>query len=116
MKFENSVCNGKECIVIDGRYGVYTDCGVVYDLKQAKDIPQDIFSMRDLIMHKTDHIEVEGHYGSWYIIDHEVRDGRLYLLCEHEEYGDETACIIVDHELKLVQDEIWNGFDDLDCV
>ena len=60
-----------------------------------------------------DGIEVEEHYGSWYTIDDIAIDDVVYFLCEHEEYGDETSNIIIDHEGNLILDEVWNGFDDL---
>lgn len=58
-------------------------------------------------------IEVDGHIGTWYVIDTEVMDGAKYFLLEHEEHGDSAACIIVDSDGKLVLDDVWNGFDDL---
>lgn len=58
-------------------------------------------------------IEVDEHYGTWYTIDIIFTDGKIYLLCEHEEYGDETANIIIDLDGNLILDEVWNGFDDL---
>lgn len=80
-----------------------------------------------MITRKSDHIEVEGHFGTWYVIDEgmfeltpDTPDGdpqairaRLFLL-EHEEYGDEAACVIVTEDGKLVLEDVWNGFDDLD--
>lgn len=60
-----------------------------------------------------DGIEVEEHYGSWYAIDDIAIDGKVYFLCEHEEYGDETANIIIDLDGNLIMDEVWNGFKDL---
>ena len=30
---------------------------------------------------------------------------------EHDKFGDEAACIIVDSSGKLVAEDIWNGFD-----
>lgn len=58
-------------------------------------------------------IEVDGHTGTWYVIDTEVVDGAKYFLLEHEEHGDGAACVIVDSDGKLVLDDVWNGFDDL---
>lgn len=60
-----------------------------------------------------DGIGVDEHYGTWYTIDVIMIDGKIYFLCEHEEYGDETANIIIDQNFKLVLDEVWNGFEDL---
>ncbi len=58
-------------------------------------------------------IEVDGHIGTWYVIDTEVVDRTKYYLLEHEEHGDGVACVIVDSDGKLVLDDVWNGFDDL---
>lgn len=58
-------------------------------------------------------IEVEGHIGTWYVIDTIIDDekGELFLL-EHEEYGDEASCVIVDKYGKLVMEDVYKGFDD----
>lgn len=37
----------------------------------------------------------------------------LFLL-EHEEYGDEAACVIVDEDGNLVLEDVYNGFSDLE--
>lgn len=58
-------------------------------------------------------IEVDGHIGTWYVIDTEVVDSTKYFLLEHEEHGDGAACVIMDSDGKLVLDDVWNGFDDL---
>lgn len=61
-----------------------------------------------------EHIKVSGHKGTWYIIETKWYDNvKKYLyLCEHEQYGDETACVIIDGQYNLIMDDIWNGFDD----
>lgn len=58
-------------------------------------------------------IEVDGHIGTWYVIDTEVVDSTKYFLLEHEEHGDGAACVIMDSDGKLVLDDVWNGFNDL---
>lgn len=58
-------------------------------------------------------LEVDGHIGTWYVIDTEVVGGAKYFLLEHEEHGDGAACVIVDSDGKLALDDVWNGFDDL---
>lgn len=58
-------------------------------------------------------ISVDGHIGTWYVIDTEVIDGAKYFLLEHEEHGDDAACVIVDSDGKLALDDVWNGFNDL---
>ena len=60
-----------------------------------------------------DGIEVQGWYGTWYTLDTQITDHRLYLLLEHEEYGDETEHLIIDHTGNFILDEVYNGFDDL---
>lgn len=79
-----------------------------------------------MITRESDHIEVEGHIGTWYVINEGIFEltpdtergpetirARLFLL-EHEEYGDEAAGVIVTEDGKLVLDDVWNGFDDLE--
>ncbi|MFP3156522.1 YodL domain-containing protein [Lachnospiraceae bacterium ZAX-1] len=58
-------------------------------------------------------IEVEGHIGTWYVIDTAEINSTPYFLLEHEEHGDEATCVIVDSHANLVLDDVWNGFDDL---
>ena len=58
-------------------------------------------------------IRVEGHIGTWYQIASAIIQGREYYLLEHEDYGDEVACVIVDKTDAVVLEDVWNGFDDL---
>lgn len=53
------------------------------------------------------------HIGTWYSIDclYNSEDGFM-LLCEHETYGDETGCIIINLDGELILNDVWNGFDD----
>lgn len=62
------------------------------------------------------HIKVNGFRGYWHIIDHKFYVGKdvTYYLCEHDLYGDETACIIIDKDYNLVLADVWNGFSDLE--
>lgn len=69
----------------------------------------------------SDHIKIEGHRGKWYVIDEGtyVNDGDDNLvvdmfLLEHETYGDEAACLIVDEEGEIMLDDVWNGLNDLE--
>lgn len=39
--------------------------------------------------------------------------GQPFFLMEHDEFGDETAAIIVDSQGTLILEDIWNGFDDI---
>lgn len=67
-----------------------------------------------VINNHADKISVQGYKGTWYVIDNCERNGDKYFLLEHEKYGDETACLIVDEKGELVVEDVWNGFDDLD--
>ena len=59
-------------------------------------------------------ISAKHHIGTWYSIAHKMYKDQLYFLLEHEEYGDETANIIIDLEGNLILNEVRNGFDDLE--
>lgn len=85
------------------------DCYVMVYLKDQTTLRVDLNS--DWYI---DGIEIQGWIGTWYTIDTQVTDHTLYLLLEHEEYGDETEHLIIDHTGDLILDEVYNGFDDLD--
>ena len=57
-------------------------------------------------------LAVAGHIGTWHTIDRHEIGGHSFYLMEHDTYGDEAACIIVDEHGKLVLDDVYNGFDD----
>lgn len=60
-------------------------------------------------------IVITGHIGTWHIIDQQTQpDGQTYFLLEHDEYGDEAACLIVDENLNIILDDVWNGWGDLE--
>ena len=65
-----------------------------------------------LIHGDSDQIVVEGHIGTWYAIDETEVGGEKFFLLEHEEYGDEAACVAVNEQGKLVAEDLWNGFDE----
>lgn len=82
-----------------------------------------------MITKNSDHIKVKGHVGTWYVID----EGRFVwiedtptggsrtvhthcFLLEHETYGDEAACVIVDENGSILLEDVWNGFEDLEDV
>lgn len=58
-------------------------------------------------------IKIEGHRGTWYVIDEKEHNGEKLYLLEHETYGDTAACLIVRQDLSIFLDDVWNGFDDL---
>jgi len=67
-------------------------------------------------------IKVEGHIGTWYVIDKSIRldekNGKLYTheyyLLESEQYGDEAACIAIRKDGSLLLEDIWNGVADIE--
>ena len=71
-----------------------------------------------------DKIKIEGHRGTWYVIDEkEVQvineETKSLVSCmgyllEHEEYGDEAMPLIIDENLNILCDSAFNGFDDLE--
>lgn len=65
-----------------------------------------------LIHGDSDHIAVEGHVGTWYVIDETEIGGEKFFLMEHEEHGDMAACVAVNEQGKLVAEDLWNGFDE----
>ncbi len=64
---------------------------------------------------KSDNIRVEGHKGTWYVVDEmDYKEyGKVFLL-EHEYYGDEAPHIIINEYNEIVLEDVWNGFDDLE--
>ena len=65
-----------------------------------------------LIHGDSDRITVEGHVGTWYVVDETEAGGEKFFLLEHEEYGDEAACVAVNEQGELVAEDLWNGFDE----
>lgn len=63
---------------------------------------------------QTEKIKIKGHRGTWSVIDKRVFRGRTLYLLEHEMYGDEAASLIVDKDLNIVLDDVWNGWLDLE--
>lgn len=66
------------------------------------------------------HIHIDGHVGTWYVIekkDIEVSFNNdkpyTYFLLEHEAYGQDAAGLIVNEEGKVIVEDVYNGFDDL---
>ena len=55
---------------------------------------------------------VDGHIGTWHTIDHKEIDGHTFWLMEHDTFGDDASCIIVDERGELVLSHIYDGFDE----
>lgn len=58
-------------------------------------------------------ITINGHQGTWYVIAEGCHKGSKVFLLEHETYGDEAACLIVNSSGHVIMDDVYNGFDDL---
>lgn len=89
--------------------------GLVFDYD--KEVKQ--FTVTEKLMGKficQDNNLVEGYMGTWYVIDTASHEGETVYLLEHEEYGDETPCLIVKEDLTVLCDEVWNGFEDLEYL
>ena len=65
------------------------------------------------INEKSTGIKIEGHHGTWYVIDKAQNENGPVFLLEHEQYGDEAACLIVDSSGLILASDVYNGFDDL---
>ena len=76
--------------------------------QKQKTVEQKDFEMNA----DTSGLTVAGHIGTWHTIDQHEVGGHSFYLMEHDTYGDEAACIIVDERGKLVLDDVYNGFDD----
>mgnify|MGYP000070609870 CR=1 FL=1 len=70
-------------------------------------------------MEKKENLKIQGHVGTWYVIDEGMYQGRKVFLLEHEEFGDTAPCLIVNENLHIVStggikmDEVWNGLEEL---
>lgn len=63
---------------------------------------------------KKENIQVDKHIGTWYVIaERETKVGPLFLL-EHEQFGDEAPCICINENGKVILEDIWNGFEDIE--
>lgn len=67
-----------------------------------------------LIHNDSDHIRVAGHRGTWYVIDSRCINDEQFFLLEHDLYGNDVANVVINQYGELVEEDVWNGFDD--CV
>jgi len=61
---------------------------------------------------KADGIKVDGHKGTWYVIDMDYIQGERCFLLEHETYGEDAPSVIIDIENNVLCEDVYNGFDD----
>ena len=57
----------------------------------------------------TNKIKVEGHRGTWHIIDVVYFDMKPYFLLEHNTYGEDADHVAVDVDGVLVLEDITGG-------
>lgn len=62
---------------------------------------------------KKDGIKVDGHDGTWYVIDEMEKNGKSYRLLEHEQHGDEALCVAIDEDGRLILEDISDGVTEL---
>lgn len=60
----------------------------------------------------TDDLAVAGYYAMWHPIDQGEVDGHTFFLMEHNDFGNEKPCIIIDEEGKLSLIDVYDGFDE----
>ncbi|MFI3272119.1 MAG: hypothetical protein R3Y11_08480 [Pseudomonadota bacterium] len=63
-------------------------------------------------------LKITGHRGRWYVCREQTRtyQGKKHkvFLIEHEAYGDDAACLIIDEDKNVILGDVWNGFKDLE--
>lgn len=72
--------------------------------------------LSNLEMGIEDHLIIDNHEGTWYVINKKEYNGEMFYLLESENYGDEAACLIVNRKEEVIMDDIWNGFSDYDEI
>lgn len=68
---------------------------------------------KNVITETSSGIKVEGHRGSWYVLERNHYNGNKVFLLEHERYGEDAPSIIVDQDANIVMEDVYNGFSDL---
>lgn len=97
---------------------VYFEDIVKYILDNDDDLGdvgiRDILEYDGLIHSDSDNIIVEGHYGTWHVIDFRCINDEQFFLLKHDLYGNDVANVVINQYGELVQEDVWNGFDE--CV
>lgn len=73
---------------------------------------EPISSNTPMINMDTSGLSVDGLVGTWHAIDHTEVEGHTFWLMEHDQYGENAACIIVDERGKLSLSGIHEGITD----
>ena len=56
-------------------------------------------------------IIVDGHEGTWRVIQSQEINGETFFLLESQEYGAEVANVLLNKNRELVAEDLWNGID-----
>lgn len=59
-----------------------------------------------------ENIKLDGHRGTFYVIDSKQQDGKEIFLLESEQFGDEANHVVVNSEMKVLLSNEYNWFDD----
>ena len=62
-------------------------------------------------------IKVKGRRGTWYVIARRILPRGEFFLLEHEIYGDEVECLVVNEKLEIIAetaDNFWECLEDLE--
>lgn len=59
-------------------------------------------------------IKINGHIGTWYVVDTHIFRGEQCYELEHEEFGSDAAHIIINAEGNVLHNEVWNGWLDME--
>ena len=62
----------------------------------------------------TDAIEIDGYWGTWYTIDAFMFRRNKFFILESEDFGDETAHLVIDKTGKVFLNDVYDeDFDEL---
>lgn len=112
---------GKKCFAVTSKTGnLYTDD--YSTAEEVKDKMRRVDKSAEILFGTPGHweslggIQIEGHRGTWYVIDAQIctECGGIVFLLESELYGDEAPCLIVDQDKNIILEEVYNGFEDLE--
>jgi len=112
-------CYGLRAVEFEGEFVALL---LDYDLEKMRLVMSSLLARQTLaamakdenkvvITRNSEHICIEGHVGTWHIIGERdsERHGKLFLL-EHDAYGDDAACLIVNEIGKILVLNVYNGF------
>lgn len=89
-----------------------SDTAYFVDSWGFKEIPEFFHQDETRVTIDTTCFAVPGHVGTWYAIDNREVDGHVFYLMEHDTYGDEAACIVIDERGRISLTDVYDGFND----